>query len=167
MFGAFGEFAFGEVPDADTPLTQSNAKGVGAFGEFAFGQGEEFGPLGAEIQLVADHWRWNEPVLSIRSGSRIDLPPSPLVFHDTAVRIAISATVTLPAQELIFNNPAPAVRSGGSVFLPPSAFEFNNPAVAVLTGARLDLPAAQIVFNSPAVELNARKRRVKTQIIQS
>lgn len=164
MFGAFGELAFGEVGPAGPLQVGDNRKGVGAFGENAFGQQEGPSVEGVEISLVSDQWQFNNPAPSLRSGAQLTLPVSSFVFHDEAVRISISATVALPDDQFIFHDTDPQISAGA---IPASEIKFVDQAISIRSGARIFLAASQIVTNGPRIELNARRRRVKTTVVQS
>lgn len=59
-------------------------------------------------------------------------------------------------------------QAGTGVTIAPDAVAivFSTPAPSIRSGARINVPVSTIIVSS-AVEINARKRRVKTQVIQS
>lgn len=165
MFGAFGEVGFGGPLDPAGPTQYGdNRKGVGAFGQYAFGQQDVLVTDGVELALVSDQFRVIGQAPFIRSGSRFVLAASQIVFSDQPVRVSISATVGLPDDPFLFRDVPPQITVGA---IPADEIRFVDQVVSIRSGSRVLLAASQIVTNGPRIELNARRRRLKTTVVQS
>lgn len=105
---------------------------------------------------------------AVRSGGSVRVPLSTMVVADEAPRVAISATVTVPSDNTsVVEDYAPIVRSGGSVRVPVSVAVTTSLSPSIRSGARVDVPLSAVIASDPVLEINARRRRVKTQVIQS
>jgi len=104
---------------------------------------------------------------SVASGASVGVPADTVTPTSYTPIVSTSANIQVPVDAVVLTDYASFVASGARVAVPADMVVSASYAPRILSGVNVKVPVSEVITDDPVLEINARRRRVKTQIIQS